>query len=111
MCLLVACSGPSRTVAVWLEGPPLKQGIPKASSPASESSEMPAAPPPRLPASHVASHSVGDADEEEGGVTSQIVGAQAEPGGWRGVLKVVNGLPEKIVKLVEKGAHEVRQPL
>jgi len=116
VCLLVACCGPFGTAAVWLEGPPLKQPAPKAASPASEGF---ASPPEseiaafvRPPASHEAWHVAGVEEGDEGGVTSQSATgahAEAELGGWRGVrgaFKAVSGLPEMVVKLVEKGAQE-----
>eukprot|EP00964_Phaeocystis_antarctica_P152734 scaffold120744_cov48-Phaeocystis_antarctica.AAC.2 len=118
VCLLVACCGPSGTVAdIWLEGPTLKQPGPKAASPASEGF---ASPPEsdyaafvRPPASHEASHMVGD-EGDYGGVTSQSAAgahAEGEAGAWRGVrgvLKKVSGLPVMVAKLVEKGAQEER---
>ena len=117
VCLLVACCGPFGTSAVWLEGPPLKQPVPKAASAASEGF---ASPPESVHAAFVrpsASHEphgqvVGGEESDEGGVTSQSAAgahAEAELGGWRGVrgaFKAVSGLPELVAKLVEKGAQE-----
>ena len=116
VCLLVACCGPFGTSAVWLEGPPLKQPVPKAASAASEGF---ASPPEsdhaafvRPSASHEPWQVVGGEEGDEGGVTSQSAAgahAEAELGGWRGVrgaFKAVSGLPELVAKLVEKGAQE-----